>query len=105
VKRHDAKKRPKWEEAALRLLIDRLDVNSPGFCGTEEVAEALGDRMARIYISSWVIPVIEALLGGEQFHGQKGAIVKDEAATRRIAVERVAGKREWKFRPAGRIAT
>lgn len=75
----------KTQQQAIELLRARLDPKHPMFAGSEQVAAALtGD--AKVYFDTWVVPVLDFLLNGEQWHGQAYHIRNDHAtATARVA--------------------
>jgi len=76
----------KLQKDALDVLTARLDVNDPGFRGSDEVRSALSGP-ARIYIDSGVLPLLTVCLSGRQYCGQDHHIAQD-AASVRIARER-----------------
>jgi hypothetical protein len=75
-----------YQQDAIDVLRARLDVNHPFFCATAEVARALKD--ARIYIDSWVLPLLDVIEGGS-FYGHREYVARD-AASARIALRRAA---------------
>jgi len=76
-----AKNLTKAQADALVLLRARLDWRSPAFRASDEVRKALEE--ARIYMDSWVFPLIEFIENGEQFHGHREYVMRDAASARR----------------------
>jgi hypothetical protein len=70
----------------LVILEAKLDAFHPGFRGDERMKKALGED-ARIYIDTWVLPLIEAILYGELWHGQKDSVSGVSALIRQKIVE------------------
>lgn len=60
---------------ALKQAISKLDVNHPQFRGAAHVRASLSPHYATdnagIYVHSWVIPLLEAVLNGESRDGSK----------------------------------
>jgi hypothetical protein len=77
----------KTQRDALELLRVRLDPTSPAFRGSDEVREAL--EQARLYVNSWVLPLIDLAMNGESFYGEAGSVGND-AAFARNALKRFA---------------
>lgn len=68
----------KTQRNAIELLRARMDPKHPMFSGDDRVVAALhGD--AKLYFDTYVIPVLDFLLKGEEFHGQAAYINRDHA--------------------------
>lgn len=71
------KRLTKADAAALRAIRARIDVKHPGFRGSEEIKQALGNPSVSRYLNSWVFPLLDFLAEGEQYIGQRSDIKKD----------------------------
>lgn len=59
----------KAQRIAIDLAFSRINPKDPGFRASEEVRAALsGD--ARLYLETWVYPLLASVLDGEQWYGQ-----------------------------------
>lgn len=68
----------KTQQQAIELLRSKLDPKDPMFMGSDVVVAALtGD--AKVYFDTYVLPVLDYLLKGEQFYGQADYIRRDHA--------------------------
>jgi len=73
----------KIQRTIVELLSARLDPNHPGYRGTLEVRAAL--YSARVYLDTYVRPLLHALECGEQYRGQYDEIRGDAANRHRRA--------------------
>lgn len=49
------------QSQALQILRARIDPEHPGFAGSEQVKESLSGPHMRLYIESWLLPLIDAV--------------------------------------------
>lgn len=66
----------KPQSAAVKVLLARLDPDSPLFAGSAEVEAALRATDLRVYLQSWVMPAL-AYLGGAD-PGSYGYVTRGE---------------------------
>lgn len=69
----------KSQLAAVRLMRVRLDSKHAEFNPSREVAEALSGP-ARLYLETWVLPLLQFIETGEFCHGDREMIMRDAAA-------------------------
>jgi hypothetical protein len=77
------------QSAALALLRTRLDPSRPMYAGSAEVTAALSGP-ARLYFSTWILPVLDYLTDGEQWHGQADELKREHASRAAAAQARKA---------------
>lgn len=69
------------QAAAVDLLRARLDTGDRGFAGSAEVRVALDS--IRPYLDSYILPLLDNIERGDQWHGQGATIKGDASAMRR----------------------
>ena len=75
-----AKNLTKAQADALVLLRARLDWRSPAFRASDEAREAL--EAARLYLDSWVLPLIDFIENGAEYYGHREHVTRDAAMAR-----------------------
>jgi hypothetical protein len=67
-----------YQRQALELVRARIDHRHPGFTGDETIGAAL--ESMRLYLDSWVYPLLECAMNGELWHGQTDSIKREHAS-------------------------
>ncbi len=73
-----------WQRDACDVIRARLDPREPGHAASEEITAAFAGP-ARLYLETWVFPLLDALASGKPEHWQRDAIKRDAA---RVAIAR-----------------
>lgn len=82
------------QHAALTMIRARLDARHPGHWSIDPVRAALSGP-CRPYLESWVLPLLDMIQYGEQWHDQARGVKEDAARVQRaIKSERAKFLRE-----------
>lgn len=72
----------KWQADALKVIRARIDAKAPGFGASDAIADALANEQVRLYLSTWVFPLLDALAEGKAEDWQRKALTQDAARVR-----------------------